>query len=148
MIHALWLSAYQEFDKFALTSEALLAKVRYQDFGPLISDRISHPFGWYLQGTYRPNKTIETFLRYDLSYLNRRDRAGRAFALETGKPAHGAFAKDWTIGVRYHFTPKMSLSAELHAVDGTVWLPVTDNPIPADTRQRWNLFATQFSYTW
>ena len=144
-----WLSTHHEFGEFGnygLTAEAFLPRVEYKGFGPVIPDKVSFPQGAYIQGEYRTKKW-EHFLRYDVSYVDRQDKNGTVLAAATGRPAHAFFARDWTIGTRYHITSNLSVSAEYHKVNGTAWLPVVDNPIASNTSQYWNMFLTQISWS-
>lgn len=143
-----WISASQDFDRLTLTTELFLPRARYSGFGPVIPDKTVHPLGWYGQISYRPNIKWETFARYDLSYHDRNDRSGEKLSSLTGRPAYNFYAKDYTIGARYHLTPRANISAEVHFVDGTSWLPVLDNPNVMSTKKDWTLSVLQFNYTW
>ena len=145
-VDVVWLSAHQEFGVLGLTGELFLPRLKYRDFGPLIPNQNLYPLGYYGQLTYRHDAKWEGFARYDVSYVNKHDKAGTNNALITGRPAHAFFAYDHTIGARHHFTSKASLSLEHHWIKGTGWLPTLDNPIAANTQENWRLFAVQFSY--
>lgn len=145
-VDVMWLSGHQEFGPFGLTGELFLPRLKYRDFGPFIPDQNVYPLGYYGQLTYRHDAKWEGFTRYDVSYLNKHDKAGTNQATTTGRPDHAFFAYDHTIGARYHFTSKASLSLEHHWIKGTAWLPTLDNPIAASTQESWRLFAVQFSY--
>ena len=145
-IKVLWLSAHREIGKWGFTAETMLPQLKYSNFGPVISDRTTYPMGLYGAVSYRSDSNWEAFARYDVTYIDRNDKSGAALSAATGKPAHAFFAKDVTIGGRYHFTPKTSLSAELHIVDGTAWVPIVDNPAGATDRY-WKLFALQLTHS-
>lgn len=146
---SMWLSFHQDIgDRWGFTSELFMPRLTYEDFGPFLPDRVAYPLGYYVEAQFRPAPKWETFIRRDISYLDRSDKDGTTLAALTGRPAHNFFAKDDTIGARYHLTPKLSLSAEIHSVNGTVWLPIEDNPDPSATSQYWKMLALQVSYTW
>lgn len=148
-IDSLWLSFHQELgQRWGITSELFLPRFKYSGFGPFIPDKTTYPQGYYVELQFRPAPKWETFVRRDIAYLDRSDKSGERLSAVSGRPAYSFFAKDSTVGARYHITPKLSLSAEWHSVDGTEWLPVQDNPNYSATSRYWNLFATQLSYTW
>jgi hypothetical protein len=101
---------------------------------------------FYLQGIYRIFPNWEAVLRYDLLFTDRKDRKGRNFSAETGRPAHSRFAKDLTFGLRWNVTPSFMLTTEYHRVNGTAWLSTLDNPDITGMKRNWNLFAVQASY--
>lgn len=140
------LSAQYGAERWTLTGEYGVERVTMSGFGAALPDRASTSEQFYLQGTYRLAEKWELLLRYDVLYLNRDDRDGTRYAAASGAPAYGQFAKDWTVGLRYDPTPSWMLRAELHAVNGTAWLPHEDNPIPAATRARWNMLLFQAAY--
>lgn len=146
----LWLSLHKEFGedrKFGVTTELFLPRLEYKGFGAIIPDKVSFPQGYYIQVEYRPNGKVEFFSRYDVSYTDRSDKQGTALSAATGKPGHTFFAKDFTIGGKYHINSSLEVSAEVHRINGTGWLPTIDNPIPADTKQHWNMLITQITFT-
>ncbi len=139
-------SAQYNAERWSVTGEYALRPLKFSDFGPTI-DRTATGESYYLQGTYRFARRWEGLLRYDVYYLDRDDRNGSDLAASSsGRPAHSAFAKDWTVGVRWDVTDSFMLRAEYHDVDGTGWLPVQDNLPLGDTKRHWNLFAILASY--
>lgn len=145
---ASWWSVSQDVTpQFQVTGEMFLTKLTYENFGPYLSDRTVFPLGYYVQGTYFASSKLDAFLRYDVSYKNKHDKDGSAWNAATGLPKHSAFAKDWAVGFNYHYSSQLMLSAELHAVDGTAYLPASDNLNPLATSQKWNMLATQITYS-
>jgi len=142
-----WLSAQQELGKVTLTSEVFLPRAKYNDFGPIIADKSNYPLGYYFQAAYSPLPLLETFARYDVAYTDKDDRDGVKFSAATRRPAHAFYAKDVTIGSRYHVNRNISLSGEVHFIKGTAWLPVVDNPVASETKEKWRLLAFQATYT-
>ena len=138
------LSAQYNAERWSLTAEYALRSLKYKDFG--IPDLSFTGESYYLQGTYRFNPKWEAVLRYDVLYTDKDDRDGSDFAAATGLPAYNFFAKDFTVGLRWNITPSFMLRGEYHRVNGTAWLPLLDNPNPADATQHWNLFAIRASY--
>lgn len=148
-VDAAWLSAHQDIGhRWGVTAEAFLPKLTYTGYGPFLPDQIVYPIGYYAELQFRPAAKWEMFVRRDISYINRNDKGGTKTSALTGRPAYSYFAKDNTVGARYHLTSKLSLSGELHSVNGTSWLPIEDNASYTNTSQYWHLLAFQLSYTW
>ena len=140
------LSARHTFNQFVLTSEVFTAKTSYSGFGQYYPDFSVYPLGAYIQGEWIASDKWQFYTRYDASYTDSHDMNGSALAHKTGKPATAFFAKDSMVGARYRFTPTTSLSAELHSVHGTVWLPVSDNKNNSVSPD-YNIFAMQLSHS-
>lgn len=100
---------------------------------------------WYVQYTRRFNEDWQWLVRYDSLTSNRDDRSGSAYEASGAGPAHSQFAEDYTLGLQWNINPQVLLAAEYHHVDGTGWLPIQDNPDPAETRRRWNMLLFQLS---
>ena len=141
------LSAQYNAEFWSLTSEYALRYSKFEDVGgPSFSVTGE---SYYLQGSYHLLDNLEALLRYDVLYQNREDRSGAQFAADPrsgGKPGHTRFAKDWTVGLRWNMTSSWMSRIEYHYVDGTGWLPLLDNPAPAETDRYWHLFALLISY--
>ena len=141
---AMWLGAEQTFAPWVLRAEFFRANIQRNRFAPVIPDFTNQVAGWYGEAAYHWSKT-SSFIRYDSSYVDLKDKDGTALAALTGRPAHDFFSRDWTIGSRLYIASNASLSAEYHYVDGTSWLPVADNPDFKSHNRYWHLFATQFT---
>ena len=145
-------SAQYNAERWSITSEYALRYIEYRNFNNSIVKNVDRGFtgeSFYFQGIYRFNPQWEAVLRYDVLFLDRKDRDGSEWAQENkkdGDQAHSRFAKDLTVGVRWNITPSIMLRAEYHRVNGTGWLSTLDNPHPTVTDQHWNLFAAQASY--
>lgn len=106
----------------------------------------------YLQAEWRFAPRWIGLLRYDTNYLDKHDRDGTDFAAANpGLPAWSRFARDWTLGVRYHADEHWLLAAEFHRVHGISWLPPADNRIngawsPGSTAEHWNMLLLQATY--
>lgn len=151
------LSLQYNAENWSLTAEYSHRKTKTHGLGqPDTSSIVSETY--YLQGTYRLFPNWEALLRYDITYANKNDKQGNKFADTDplNRPSYSQFAKDWTIGLRWHVTPQFLLSAENHFVNGTAWLPPLDNP-PVnnfslfnppqyDTSRHWNLLLIMAAY--
>lgn len=141
-------------ERWSLTSEYALRHFKYDNnFGSNIPGRLLNNMNfygesYYFQGEYRFTPKWEGIVRYDAYYTDRSDRDGSEFAKHIGGAAHGRFAKDIMVGLRWNVTPQFMLRAEYHHVNGTGWLskldndPVKDGPLS----QHWDLYAIQASY--
>ncbi len=138
------LSAQYNAEDWSLTAEVASRTSELEDFG-VLPDTDFTGTSYFVQGTYRLSPQWELLLRYDELIWNNDDKDGREFAAATGLPHYSRFAKDWTLGVRWDINRHFMLRAEWHKVDGTGWLSMLENPIPADTKRHWDLFAVSAS---
>lgn len=146
LFQAFLFSAQYNTEHWSFTSEYARRRVKDTGFGPRFPDFDVVGESYYGQVTYRHDSHWETVLRYDVLYPNRDDRDGLKFKAATGLPAHLQFAKDWMVGVRYNITPSWMVRAEYHNVYGFAWLFTRDNPDPAATEKKWDIFALLLSY--
>ena len=138
------LSAQYNGEKLSLTGEYLYQKNNFRNFGPLYPDVEPTSESWYLQGGYRVKPNWQVYVRYDESYLNKDDRAGKSNDL-IGVPRHIGFSRDIMAGLRWDISPSIMLRAEYHNINGTAWLTSADNPDRTETERYWDLFALQLS---
>ncbi len=138
-------SAQYEGEKLTLTGEYALRFLRLNGFRRL-PDRADTGGSYYLQASYRILPKLELVGRYDVLFADRDDTSGRKFAALTGRPRHTRFARDFTVGARFDLTSAWMVRAEYHRIDGTGWLPASDNPDPNARQRRWHLFALLVSF--
>jgi hypothetical protein len=136
----------QRFDTLTLTAEYGEPRVDLSGFGVVLPDGHGVAQTYYLQGEWRFRPAWELMLRHDVFYRDKHDKSGHRNETLTGLPAHGMFARDWTLGLRWDATPSLMLRAEYHRVDGTGWLPGPDNPDFFSREQRWNMWLLQAAY--
>ncbi|MBP6057950.1 MAG: hypothetical protein KA524_05980 [Nitrosomonas sp.] len=145
-------SAQYNAERWTLTSEYAIRHFKYDNSFrvPGLNGLDFYGESYYFQGEYRFTPKWEGIVRYDALFTDRSDRDGSRFAeLTRGRsPAHGRFAKDIMVGLRWNVTPEFMLRAEYHHVNGTGWLSRLDNDptkegIPS---QHWDLYAIQASY--
>jgi hypothetical protein len=129
---------------WTLTGEYALRYFTVSGFGPPPDEFTGESF--YLQAARRFFEDWEGFVRFDVLYHDRGDRAGRDYERSTGQPAHTRFARDWTFGLRWDITPSWMARAEYHQVDGTGWIPRVDNTDVTELERRWNLIALLLSF--
>ncbi len=143
------LSAQYNAERWTLTSEYAIRHFKYNNSfnNGLLNNLDFYGESYYFQGEYRFTPKWEALVRYDALFTDRADRDGSKFfdRVHGLAPAHGRFAKDITIGLRWNVTPEFMLRAEYHHVNGTGWLSTLDN-VRGSTHQHWDLFAIQASY--
>lgn len=140
------ISGQYNLEKLSLTAEYAFRSVEDSGFGQGFDKNIVGE-SYYLQAEYRFDDRWQAVARYDVLHNDRKDRDGKKFETKFGYPAHTQFAKDWTVGVRYHLNPSFLVAAEYHAIDGTAWIvPLRDNPNPSAMSRYWNLFTLAVSY--
>ncbi|NRB40249.1 MAG: hypothetical protein HRU20_17580 [Pseudomonadales bacterium] len=100
---------------------------------------------YYFQLEQQINAHFSSLIRWDIDYANKNDKDGSEYEATNRGPAHSRFAKDLTLGIRWHVTKNMMINAEYHNVNGTSWLSNKDNP-PGSTTQYWDLLSFSFAY--
>ncbi|HET7831826.1 MAG TPA: porin [Gallionella sp.] len=103
--------------------------------------------GYYLQGAYRFLPGWEALLRYDVLYNDKKDKSGTTYAGLGGLPRYNNFAKDKTVGLAWNVRRDTKIRAEYHWVNGTAYLSGRENLNAQNTRQYWEMFALQASYS-
>jgi len=142
------LSAQYNAENWSLTGEwQPEQRTTLEGYVPLSANKTTTGMSYYLQGSYRFAKDWEALLRYDVLYADRDDHSGKKYSAATTLPAYSRFAKDWTVGLGWNFLPGFLLRAEFHLIDGTLWLSPKENPLPAATKEHWNMFLLQASYS-
>lgn len=139
-------TAQQRFDTLTFTTEYGEPRGRFSGFGAVFPDNSRTAQAYYLQGEWRFHPDWELMLRHDVFYRDKEDKSGNQFHALTGLPAHGMFARDWSLGLRWDATPSLMLRAEVHHVDGTGWLPGPDNPDFLSRERNWNMWLLQGAY--
>ena len=142
-LNPLIFSAQYNAEKWSLTAEYSLRRVRLNDFGPFIPNLDFTGESFYVQGSYSFTPYLQGLLRYDQLIWDKTDRNGKKYAKRFKVPAHSRFAKDWTVGVRLTVIPSLLISAEYHRINGTGWLSSLENK---ETTQYWDLYTLMVSY--
>jgi hypothetical protein len=60
--------------------------------------------------------------------------------------AHQMFADDITVGFNYILDNHWSAKLEYHKINGTAWLPYSENKDISSQRQKWELFGASVTY--
>lgn len=145
-MNVLFLSAVKRYDTYTFMTEWYGAEAKYRDFGPYVPDFHNSSRGVYFQFGKKITPNSEAFIRRDVLVLNMSDKNGQVLASKTGRPASDGYGYDTTIGGRYRVADNQYLSAEIHHIHGTAWLPYNDQPI--DRQADWNMFLMQYTINW
>lgn len=135
------LSIQYDAENWIVTAEYARREFEFNDITYIpFDERTGESF--YFQAQYRVGGCCWLLARRDVLYQDVDDKSGAGFEASTGgaRAAHTQFAKDWTLGVRWSPEGRNWLiSAEHHWVSGTAWLPIEDNPDPAQTVEDWRM---------
>jgi hypothetical protein len=144
-------------ENWQLTSEVAIQNVEYQGIGGLFENNSPDPLAYTLEFNYRFTPKWQSFVRYEVFYLDRHDRNGQkaynqqlsannTFGLGLPvKPAHAYFSKSWVVGGRWDITQNVMARAEYHWFDGAAILSARDNDL-ATVKRNWDMFAASLSY--
>lgn len=149
-------SAEYNTERWSLTSEYMTYKSNLGNLLPsLTPDMLAQPspdilgqvtpelmdlrfdtrgYGYYIQGTYRFWNGWDTFLRWDVQYLDKERRHDSLY-----------FTKDVTIGLGWRPDSHWLLRAEWHFVDGKSALSLRENPVHKQ-QSHWQMVLFQVSY--
>ncbi|RKD84723.1 hypothetical protein [Kushneria marisflavi] len=139
------LSAQYNSADWSLTTEYALRrrKISGLDVSELNRDVVGD--SWYLQYDRRLFEDWRWLVRYDVMANNWRDRSGKQYENDNHGPAYSRFARDLTLGLKWQPQPNLLLSTEYHHVDGTGWIPPSDNKT-SDTERYWDMMMFQASF--
>lgn len=143
-IKPLVFSAQYNGEKLGLTAEYVYRWNRSKNYAA-IADNESVSESWYIQGSYRLMPQLQGIARFETLSQSLADRGGSKVA-KVGLPKHIAYAKDWTVGLRWEPVLAWMLRAEYHRIHGTAWLAQADNRQRSKTHENWDLYSLQLSY--
>ncbi len=135
-------------DAISLTSEIHKSVVNYGDLPVDVSnpDYKDYPEGGYVQLKWHATPTWDLYAREDIDYFNQKDRDGKKYAAIQGVDAFSRFVYDRTIGVAYRPRGDWLIMAELHRVNGTMWLTLRDTPDNYTIKQYWDMAAVSVAW--
>ena len=142
------LSLQHNLETVSLTAEYSLTHQSRGPFGVPALDLDTTVEAAYVQGEWRFKPDWRVYGRYEAFYIDQSDRNGQDFHNNYAPwiPAHQRFSRDRVLGIRWDLPPSWALSAELHDLDGTAWLPDLDQVDPLATQQRWRMLLLQAAY--
>lgn len=100
--------------------------------------------GFYIMGTYLIGDRVTLYSYYDRFYADKGDYEGMS-SIRLGNPAYFAWQKDFVFGVRVDVSFNWTIKAEWHTINGLSKSYVFNDDL-LHTKQKWNMFATKFSY--
>lgn len=141
------LSAQYNGSKFEVSGEYNFRKSIYSSFDgfPLYNTEVDS-YGYYLQSSYIVNDKWKVFTRFDANVANSDDPRGVDLARATGDPNHHFFANDLSFGLRWDVDSNWMLSAEIHAIEGTLFTSDLENGPRSERRKNWHLFSGLVSF--
>lgn len=140
------ISGQYNAEHWVLTTEYAQNRVTENIFGTFFQNGSVTGSSYYVQGSYAFTQKWSAMARYDVTYKDKNDKNGKAFSALTGVPTHSRFARDLTVGLSYNLNNNWLLRGEFHKVDGTAWLPYTDNPNLFVTTRHWNMWLFQAAF--
>ncbi len=140
------LSVEHNDEHWSVTGEYAQTTNQARGYGPIMDPNPDNTLeAWYVQATRRFGQDWRAYARYDVLYLDRKDRDGARFAVLTGRPGHTRYARDWVLGMRRDID-RFALWLEYHHVDGTAWLAGIDNPDPQRRKRAWDMVLLQAAW--
>jgi len=109
----------------------------------------------YVQYTWIFSPAWQLFGRYEDGVMDRHHRNGSAMEqfCNSGTPLdrfcnsrNAGFRHDSSLGLRWDLNSQWMIVTEAHYIEGTMGLPYSDNPIPADLATYWTLFGIELAF--
>jgi len=157
------LSAQYNGEKWQFTSEMAIQDVEFERLGGLFEDQSNEPIAYMFEANYKFTSKWQSFLRYEVFYLDKGDKYGRQFNkdIQAGSnaisflsggainvpvtPSYSRYSQSWVIGGRWDINKNLMARTEFHWFDGTAILSPRENDMTTAKRD-WNLFAVSLSY--
>lgn len=140
----LWSFEYN-WEKWQFTTEYLRSNLTYTEIlGPGYRSTLQAE-SYYAQISYQIDPQWQLLIRYDVYYPDKNDKSGDK-QVPLGKPKFEAYAKDFTLSAHYDINSSWRLTADIHRIKGTAWLPTIENPDPNELEKDWMLYTMQISY--
>lgn len=143
-IQPLLFSAQYNGEKFTLTGEYDYRRYTMKDYGMYLPNFNLIANSWYLQGSYQILPQVQTTVRYEEFHIDMQTVGQVPFV--PGATKQLPYAHTWVAGVRWDITPSWMLRAEYQRVDGSAWLPDTDNHDRSMVKPNWDIYALQLSF--
>ncbi len=143
---AIFLSAEYNTDKWKFVGEYVPTKNKLLNLLGGLPDQNSNGLSYYLQSTYRIDQKWEVMLRRGVLFLNKDDKDGTLFETRFGIPGHTQYAKNWVLGMGWHFSDSLLFRVEYYDVEGTGWIPSKDIADTQVLHKNWEMLMFQTSY--
>jgi len=141
------LSLEYNWPRISVAAEYMWREMETSKFDfELINERFRQQ-GYYVQAVWHAAERWDLMLRYDDFIYDADDRHGEQInRLVPGVPLHRAYAQDVTLGATWHIASDWMARIEWHNVEGTAWIPASDNAENFPRSEYWNLVAVQLAY--
>ena len=145
-IHTVGVRRY--FNGWDLTGEVMKVNLRGEMWNILRrtpSQQRLQPMGASIQARVLLDQNWTVFAGYNVWFNNIYDRRGEGLANVVGIPQHRFYSKTAVVGTKYQ-NDTWVWRAELHHVNGTATLAVTDNSSLPSTKGRYTFVSTSLTY--
>ncbi len=148
---AVFLSAEYNTDKWKFVGEYVPTKNKMLNLLGGLPDQNTKGLSYYLQSTYRIDPKWEVMLRRGVLFLDKNDKNGLKYeavttAFGNPTPGHTTFAKNWVLGIGWHFSDSLLFRIEYYDVEGTGWIPSKDLANTEALHKDWEMLMFQTSY--
>ncbi|MDO6822952.1 hypothetical protein [Marinobacter sp. 1_MG-2023] len=139
------LSAQYSYRDWVITAEYmnLFSDLELQIAG-VESDRSNTTEAYYLQVEWLPTLATSWFVRYEELYLNKDDRSGGNL-LSPNDPYRG-FGKGWSLGGKWMFYPRWTVTGQASFNEGTAWLPSYSGIEDYNVSKYWNYYVISLTF--
>ncbi len=142
-------SMQYNWDAWVLTAEFLdidtrvsRTEVLYQPVAP----ESTTSNAYYLQAEWLGSEKLSIYARHEKLYYDVDDKDGTQFAARSGGNPIAQHTIANTVGMRWYFTPDLSLTGEYSRNKGTAFINGAVNIDYSQLKENWDLFILQLSY--
>lgn len=139
------LSVQYSYHDWVITAEymKLFSDLELQLAG-MNTERSSTTEAYYLQVEWLPTLATSWFARYEELYLDNDDRSGSDL-LPTNNPYRG-FGKGWSLGGKWMFYPRWTVTGQASFNEGTAWLPSYSGIEDESISKYWNYYVISLTF--
>lgn len=157
------LSAQYNGEKWQLTTEVALQDVEFEGIGGLFQNEGNEPLAYTFEANYKFTPKWQSFVRYEIFYLDKDDKYGRKFNQQLTTTSNtisvatrglinvpvsasqARYSRSWVVGGRWDINNNLMARAEYHWFDGTAILSPRENDMTT-VKRNWDMFAISLSY--
>lgn len=99
---------------------------------------------YYLQVEWLPTLATSWFVRYEELYLDKDNRSDSDL-LSTNNP-HRDFGKGWSLGGKWMFYPRWTVTGQASFNEGTAWLPSYSGMEDDSISKHWNYYVVSLTF--
>ncbi|MEH6649543.1 MAG: hypothetical protein V7707_05870 [Motiliproteus sp.] len=130
------LSIEKRYNDWTLTAEYQLNDFNISGLSAPGFQKSSEEKSYYGQLGYRWSDAWQGLIRYDTYYQDPDQKDNPEF-----------YSKDLTASVKYRYSARLTLAADLHYIEGTGWLSEIDQQPGQERDKYWTLLALQLGFT-